>query len=115
MIEKTILDYLKASNITGIGNNVFLEVPKSRPNKYIVFEKTGSGRADKLNRATIAVQSISLASLYEAATINEAMKDKMLSMPNTVDVSGVFLDSDYNYTNPETKEYRYQAVFSVYY
>ena len=47
-----------------------------------------------------------------ATEVVEAME----AMAETVD--GVYsckLNSDYNFTNTETREYRYQAVFNLYY
>lgn len=115
MIEKTILNYLISENLPGIANNIFMEVPSNPPSKYIVIEKTGGGEDDLLNNPAIAIQSISKNSLYEAAEINEQIKESMKSMPESQDVYGVKLQSDYNFTNPATKEYRYQAVFLITY
>lgn len=116
MIEKIILDYLLSQSIDGIGNNVFMTVPENPPDKYIVLEKTGSGREDRINNATFAVQSISSNSLLEAAQINDRMKTAMESFADSS--GGIYscrLDTDYNFTNTATKEYRYQAVFILYY
>lgn len=115
MIEEIICDYLIKKNIAGVGNNVGLETPKKPPAKYIVIEKVGSGGENLLGNAIIAIQSISAVSLYEAATLNEIVKQAMFEMPDSQNVYGVKLNSDYNFTNTETKEYRYQAVFNIYY
>ena len=31
------------------------------------------------------------------------------------DISKVSLNSDYNFTDPDTKRYRYQAIFNIWY
>lgn len=115
MIEKTVLNYLIAKNITGIGENVYMEVPSDPVKRYILIEKTGSSEENTINYAQIAVQSISRNSLLEAAELNEVVKTHMKAMPESEDVYGVKLNSDYNFTNTATKEYRYQAVFGINY
>ncbi len=115
MIEKTVLDYLLTEQISGVGSNVYMEVPVNPPVKYIVVEKTASGFDDRIHSAMIAVQSYSQISLYDAASINEDVIEAMEAMAETTDVYSCRLNSDYNFTNTQTKEYRYQAVFNIYY
>ena len=83
MIEATIISYL--IDKTSAAKAVYAERPKNPPAKYIVIEKTGGGRVDRVDRATIAIQSI----------------------------GACRLNSDYNFTDQTTKEYRYQAVFDI--
>jgi len=115
MIEKTVLNYLKSAGITEVGTDVYMEVPVNPPSKYIVIEKTGSRKENGINRATMAIQSISSNSLLEAAEINEKVLEKIDSICATQDIFKAKLNSDYNFTNTQTKEYRYQAVFDFYY
>ena len=119
MIETVILNYLKEQNIDGVGENVFMEVLKTPPEKYIVIEKTGSGRSNRIDNASFAVQSISRNrdnGLIEAAQINEAVKAAMdVFAEQSSEIYSCRLDTDYNFTNPATKEYRYQAVYNIYY
>lgn len=114
MIEKIILKHLQAKELS-VRNNVYMEVPLNPPQEYIILEKTGSGDQDLLKRATIAVQSISKRSLLNAASLNEEVIAAMQDLPENIEVYSSKLNSDYNFTNTETKEYRYQAVFDVYY
>lgn len=109
MIEKVIRDYL-----IGKGFSAYLEKPKNAPQEYILLEKTGSGLLDHINTATIAVQSYA-GSKYKAADLNEEVKIAMLSIIETEDISKCSLNSDYDYTDTSTKEYRYQAVFDLVY
>lgn len=111
IIEAVILKYLKANGI----NEVYCERPKDLPEEYVLIEKTGSGLSNHINRALVAIQSISQKSLLAAAKLNEDIKSLMLVMPGTTEVFSVKLNSDYNYTNTQTKEYRYQAVFEIYF
>ena len=108
MIEKSIFDYLT----TALSVPVYMELPKSKPTKCVVIEKTGSGRSNHINTATFAVQSYA-PTLYEAAELNETAKAAMDSAVTLADVAASRLNSDYNYTDTTTKEYRYQAVYDI--
>lgn len=111
MIEKVLLDYL-TTELYPIP--VHMEEPASKPSKYVLIEKTGSGRQNGIDRATFAVQSYA-GSLYEAAELNEDAKLAMFGSIDLPDVSAAELNSDYNFTDTTTKRYRYQAVFDIYY
>lgn len=116
MIEATVLNYLIGCDINGIGSNVFAEVPVNPPTEYIVIEKTAGGETDKIHSAMIAIQSYSKTSLLTAAQINKAVVDAMEVMAETVaEIYSSKLNTDYNFTDPDTKEYRYQAVFNLYF
>jgi hypothetical protein len=112
MIEKILLDYLQTS-LPDIP--CYMERPEKKPRgKYILLEKTGSGLSNHLDRATMAVQSYA-PSLEEAGTLNVAVKKLMLEADTVESISGVRLQTDYNFTDPTTKQPRYQAVFDFYY
>ena len=111
MIEKTIYDYLNTLD----GVKVFTEIPKDFPGNFYLIEKTGDMRENHINRATIAIQSYG-ETLYDAMVLNDSLKGYMLDGLISLDtISGVKLNSDYNYTDTSTKRYRYQAVFVVTY
>ena len=107
MIEKIVRDYLKETLNIG----VYLEVEKANP-PFIVLEKTGSREENYITRATIAVQSYGT-SMYEAASLNAQVIDAMKQIIEMDEISDCELNSDYNYTDTETKRYRYQAVFNI--
>ena len=94
---------------------VYMEVPEVKPASYVILDKTGSQRTNRIDRATFAVQSIA-GTLYEAASLNELVKGVMDQLPNlTEEIFSSALDSDYNFTDIETKERRYQAVYIITY
>ncbi len=109
MIETVVLRHLEEKTKLPC----YLEVPERPENEYIIIEKTGSGRTDHIERATIAVKSCSRISLLRAAEINEAAKAAMDTLPERPEVFRSALNSDYNYTDTETKTYRYQAVYDI--
>lgn len=108
MIELTVLNYLTEE----LDVPVCMETPEDIPESYVLVQKTGSGRDNRVDRATFALQSIA-PSLYEAAVLNENVKAAMDTMNEGI--FGADLNSDYEYTNQKTKQYRYQAVYDIYY
>lgn len=114
MIEVTILKYLLSKDLS-VGDHVYAEVPEHPPEKYIVIEKTGSSRTNRIDQAMVAIQSYAKKSLLDAMELNEEVKQAMDEMPAIDDIFSCKLNSDYNFTSSTTKEYRYQAVFNVYF
>ena len=108
MIEKIILDHLSSK----LDVPVYLERPETPNQKYVLFEKTGSSVNNHIKAATLAIQSIA-PSLLEAAELNEAVKAVMDDAIELDVITHSELNSDYNYTNPTSKNYRYQAVYDV--
>lgn len=107
MIESTIRDFLEEK----LNVPTYLEHEKSMPNEYIMIEKTGGGSTNFLSSSTIAIQSIS-SSMAKASKLNERVKALLLlEVPKSV--SSCKLNSDYNFTDTETKQYRYQAVYDI--
>lgn len=115
-IEEIIMNYLIERDIEWIRNNVFMEKPEKKVEEYILIEKTGSKWTDRINQAMIAIKSISTRRMVTAARINNFVKREMLEMADRIDdIYSCDLVSDYNFTNTEAKEYRYQAVFILHY
>ena len=107
MIEKIVLDYLSANS-----NIPCYTERNGQKGKYYVIEKVGGGETNPITRASIASQSLA-DSMYEAAELNEAVKELMKGITALKEVSSCRLDSDYNFTDTATKKYRYQAVFDL--
>ena len=118
MIEVTVLEYLKSVLSTPVEA---IKPTDQGITEFVLVEKTGSSRENFINRATFAIQSYS-DTLYGAMSLNEAVKEAMLGDGATTfgiayscDVAKCSLNSDYNYTDTTTKQYRYQAVFDLVY
>lgn len=117
MIELTVLNYLK----NALDVPVSMEKPTSNIEEYVVIEKTGADRENYIDSAVFAIQSYS-DTLYNAASLNEKIKEAMIGngvnnygIIASTEVSRCSLNSDYNYTDQQTKSYRYQAVFDLVY
>jgi len=90
----------------------YFERPKDPPKRYVLFEKTGSSKRNYLPESTFAFQSYA-ESMYEAAKLNEEVKEAVEDLIILDKISKIKLNSDYNYTDTEAKSYRYQAVFDI--
>lgn len=108
MIEITILDHLNAA----LAVPVVLEKPDPITGPFVFFEKTGSGKSNRLPSSTFAFQSYGT-SLYEAAALNDAVKAAVESLVTLDEIGSVRLNSDYNFPDTTYKKHRYQAVFDV--
>ena len=115
MIEEILIAYLAGK--TEAGEHVYAERPDNIPPKYLMLEKIGGGSENYLKRSLVSVQSVTDSlqggTLLDAARLNEEVKALMEELPTLEEISGCKLDSDYNHTDGETKEYRYQAVFEI--
>lgn len=111
MIEEIIIDYLIGK--TSAGNEVYAEKPSNPPSKYIIIEKTGGRETNQIPNATIAIKSVSKNSLLEAISLNDEVKAVMDAIVELDSIGSCRLNSDYNFTDQTTKEYRYQAVFNI--
>lgn len=108
MIEIIILNHLSAE----LGVPVALEKPEPAPDKFVLLDKIGSGRSDRMPSATFAFQSYAK-TLFEAAELNEQVKIAVDSLIALDEIRGLSLNSDYNFTDTTTKQYRYQAVYDI--
>ena len=110
MIENIVRAYLKSTlNIPS-----YLEEPINPPAEYIIVEKTGSSDGEHIGRATLAVQTYS-DSMLKAGQLCKRVKAQMEQIPTLENVTRCKCGGDYNFTDPETHRYRYQAVFYVTY
>lgn len=108
MIEFVIKDYLEQH----INAPVYLVADKNMPSRYVIVERTAGSMDNHVKRATVAIQSYA-GTMYDTVTLNEEVKDVMLGMIEMDEISAVNLNSDYNFTDTSTHEYRYQAVFDI--
>lgn len=108
MIELLVLNYLK-----GEGFQAFMEMPKNTPSfPFVLIEKTGSSKYNRIETSTLVIQSYGQ-TLYDAALLNEQIKNAMEDAVTVDEITQVSLNSDYNFTDTKTKRYRYQSVFDI--
>jgi hypothetical protein len=109
MIELIVKNYLS----TKLEIPIVFEHQQNLPKKFILIQKTSGSRENFLNSSTVAIQSYA-ESMFESAKLNEKIKNLMYDLITISEVSKVKLNSDYNFTDTETKRYRYQAIFDIY-
>lgn len=107
IIEEIICNYLSNK----LECRVLPERP-SRPYGRMVFVERTGGRGKYVRESTFAIQSYE-ESMYKAAALNEDVISAMNDIVELNEICSVTLNSNYNYTDTETKEYRYQAVFDI--
>ena len=95
------------------GYDTFAEVPEGHPAEFYIVERTGSRTVNHITTATIAIQSWNSAGMYMAAAMNDDLKTVMESLVQEPEISACRLSTDYNFTNAESKYYRYQAVYNI--
>ena len=110
MIEKIIKDYLM-----GVLNvPVYIDVPADPGNSYVVIERTGGSETEHIRNATIAAQSYAPRKI-SAAELHEEVLALLPGVATGEKVSACTVNAEYDYTDEETKRYRYQAVFDIVY
>lgn len=108
MIEKIIFDYLnEVLDVPAV-----LQRPEDAPEAFVFIEKTGSSRYNRINTATIALQSYA-GRLEDAALLNERVKAAMDDAIELGSISESSLNSDYYFPDTTKHNYRYQAIYSV--
>ena len=109
MIEKVLFDYL---NSAGLSATVYMEQPKEKPEAFFVLEKTGGGCTNHIYESIFIIQS-NAPTLAMAAHMNEDIKAVLFNAITLDEISRVELNGDYNYSDPTTKQYRYQGVYVI--
>lgn len=110
MIELIVKEYLEEI----LKLQVFFERPQDPPERYVLLDKTGSGKENHICRAVFAIQSYA-PSLIKAAELNDAVKKAMDNLVILDNIGKSELNTDYPYTDTTRKEYRYQAIYEVAY
>ena len=107
MIETVIYTYLSKK----LSVPAYMSEPKTPPEKYVLIERT-DGDDREVREATIAIKSYG-GTLLEACKLNEELKDAMREIVELNEIAKCKLNSDYNFTDTETKRFRYQAVYGI--
>lgn len=110
MIEKIIRDYLL--NVLDVP--VYIDVPADPGDSYVVIDRTGGSETEHIRSATVAVQSYAPRKIA-AAELHEQVLALLPGVATGEAVSACTVNAEYDYTDEETKRYRYQAVFDIVY
>ena len=93
--------------------DAFSEVPEGHPAEFYTVERTGSRTVNRVTTVTVAIQSWNSASMYAAAKMNDDLKREMEMLVQEPEISACRLSTDYNFTDTDSKYYRYQAVYNI--
>lgn len=107
MIETLIIDYLSEHLEVFVG----MEAPEETTD-YVLIDKTGSSRTNHIITSSFAIQSYG-ATLYDAMLLNAEVTEAMDGLIELDQITKVELETDYNFTNTETKQYRWQSVYNI--
>ena len=107
MIAKTLLDFLSQK----LTVPVVMEAPKQNTG-YVLIDQTGSSRTNHITTTTLALQSYG-STLYNAMLLNDDVAAAMEEFAELGEVTRVELETDYNFTDTTTKQYRWQAVYQI--
>src|SRR5690625_2461629 len=86
MIEIIVFNYLRSN----LSVPVYVEKPTQKPQRYVVIDKIGSSKENHLLSSTIAFQSYA-ESKYQAALLNEQVKEAIENMIVLDEIAGVSL------------------------
>lgn len=113
MIEAIIIDYLTGKLYNGSALvPVSGDVPEDPPDTFVTVELLSGGVSNKIESASVAVQSWA-STRAAAAALNNQVKAVMADAVSLGKISHCRLDTNYNFTDATTKHPRYQAVFEV--
>ena len=116
MIEIIIKEYLEGA-LSGVP--VFLEMPsvpdEELPTEFVLVERIAGSKTNQIDFASLAFKSYSTQCLYNAALLDESVRQAMEQAVTLDSIASARLASNYSFTNTQTKRYRYQAVYDIYY
>lgn len=107
MIETLLIDYLSEHLEVFVG----MEAPEQTTD-YVLIDKTGSSRNNHIITSSFAIQSYGT-TLYDAMLLNQEVTEAMSGLIELNQITRVELETDYNFTNTATKQYRWQAVYNI--
>lgn len=107
MIETLLIDYLSEHLEVFVG----MEAPEQTTD-YVLIDKTGSSRNNHIITSSFAIQSYGT-TLYDAMLLNQEVTEVMSGLIELNQIIRVELETDYNFTDTETKQYRWQAVYAI--
>ena len=109
MILETIRRYIADHS----GYPAWTERPKEPPARYYIIDKSGGNCRNFIHYSLFVVQSYA-ETMADAAQMNERLIEIMTKgLIAENEISSVSVNSNYDYTDTDAKQYRYQAVFDI--
>lgn len=111
MIEVTILNYLKTKLSM---SDIYLEIPKSIPDEFIVFQVVDRERENLIDAVTVEIYSYST-SKENACALDESVRNAMYDFTEEDDISASRLGGGNDAHDTTLKRYRYRCYFNITY
>lgn len=108
MIEITIKDFLAER----LDVPIFFEFPARPPGTFVVLKKSGNGRENLLDAATLVADSYG-PSMLDAAELNDRVKLALDALTDLSEISSSRRAGDYPVFDTQNKKHRYQAVQNI--
>jgi len=106
LFEEVLLKYMNQN----MKIKSYTERSSSQEDEFYVIDRIGGSSNRSYDTSTIAIQSYAKTK-YRAAKNDEAMRKCILEMVSLDNILNVELNSFYDYTDTNTKNFRYQSVF----
>lgn len=110
MIESIIIYYL--NNMAELSAPAYAEIQKESPKEFFIVENTGTSLKDHIETTTLAVRSYAQ-SMERAAVMAYEIDAVLQNIIELDEIAGVKRNSISNFTDPNTKQYRYQGVYVI--
>ena len=110
IIEAVILDHLR----TVLGVPAYAEQPTAGSGEYLVLQRLGGAQRNRIPWISAAIQSCA-PSLYEAAALSDRVRAAMERLADKDGICESRLVSESEFSDPEAKIRRYQAIFEITY
>lgn len=108
MIEQTIFEFLKKH----LDVPVVVAVPADRPDRFILFERTG-GRVDEFrDLAEFAFQTWAQ-DVAGASLLADQLREVLPLLVTECDAASVTINGTYNYPDPASGQARYQTTATI--
>lgn len=111
LIEPLVLQYLK--NKLDM-SEIYVQLPDTLPDQFAILTVIDRGKTNQINAATIEIESYAKKSKYDAAVLDESIRDAMDEIGDDEDVSCRFGGGNDN-PDETLKMYRYRSYFNLYF
>lgn len=110
--ERVTVDHVNASSI---GAPAYYDVPRDRPDSFVVVERTGGESGEGATERAMIDAQCWAPTRESAAALAERLKSSIRTMPGEVtDVAGYRISSTYRDRDIESGTPRYHVVFELY-
>lgn len=112
MFETIVKEYLDTA-FAESGIPVYLEIPNDLPEKFIVFQRMDIGKENHIDAITLEFSAYA-DSKYDAALLDESLREAMDELHNTTDIT-CHLGGGNDNQDSVLKKYRFRSYFNLYY